>query len=175
MMTLRPMVLEDADDVLNWRNLPRVRQNMVNPEPIARDDHLAWMPSILASPSHRYWIVEWDGRGVGVINLADIDETHKHCTWGYYIGAEDVPAAAIVGAPRLLFEIVFEEMGMHRLSAEVLATNTRVVGLNRALGFVEEGTLSERYRHGNEYIDAVQLRLLSSEWRKRYRKDKGTY
>ena len=38
----------------------------------------------------RYWIIEVNDEPVGLINLADIDETHRRCAWAYYLASPSV-------------------------------------------------------------------------------------
>jgi UDP-4-amino-4,6-dideoxy-N-acetyl-beta-L-altrosamine N-acetyltransferase len=167
---LRPLTIEDAALVLAWRNRPDVARFMGDDRPIAPPDHERWMVRILASPAHRYWIVEHGGRPVGSVNLADIDRQHGHCSWGFYVG--DPTACEGGSADRFhmsdaLFrvaEVAFIELRLQKLCAQVLASNDRSLALHERMGFVREGVLREHIRHADGMHDLVVLGLLREEW-----------
>ena len=57
-MRLRPATMEDAERLFDWRNDPVTRAASVHRDPVAWDDHLAWLEAALADPSRRILIAE---------------------------------------------------------------------------------------------------------------------
>ncbi|MGQ9855323.1 MAG: GNAT family N-acetyltransferase [Fervidobacterium sp.] len=57
-------------------------------------------------------------------------------------------------------EFAFEEMNMHRLTAEVYEYNERSIKLLERLGFVKEGVLREAKFHNAKYWDIVIMGLI---------------
>jgi RimJ/RimL family protein N-acetyltransferase len=61
-------------------------------------------------------------------------------------------------------ELAFGELGLHKLSCEVLSTNPTVVNLHKKVGFKEEGVFRDQHFDGSRRIDVVRLGMLASEW-----------
>lgn len=162
------MTMDDADRVLAWRNLPEVADTMFTNERIERDSHLSWMSRTLDSDASRYWIIQHDGRDVGVANLADISERHGRCAWAFYLGEQDVPGPVGLAVEFEIMAIAFADLGLHKLISEVLSTNERVIRLHEHVGFVREGTLRDHIRRADGWHDVVVLSMLEDEWRARH-------
>ena len=62
MITVRPATLDDAADLLAWRNDPGTRAMCPDDGPVAWDDHVAWLTRTLATADRRLLILEADGR-----------------------------------------------------------------------------------------------------------------
>lgn len=66
----RPATLEDAAQVLAWRNDPHARQFSMNSEMISNDLHLQWLSARLKKmPLEPFFIFEIEGRLVGMSRL----------------------------------------------------------------------------------------------------------
>ena len=167
-MRLRPVTMDDAQQILLWRNAPHVAHFMFDDEPIPLDSHLAWLERVLDSSRHRYWVIEHRGDGVGVANLAGIDARHRRCEWAFYLGDQDAPGPVAVGVELEIMGIVFGEMGLEKLTSEVLAFNTRVIEMHERAGFVREGVLREHIRRSDGAHDVVVLSMLRREWQERH-------
>lgn len=67
-MRLRPATMEDADRLFRWRNDPMTRASSVNRDPVAWDDHVAWLTASLANPLREILIAEEDAP-IGTLRL----------------------------------------------------------------------------------------------------------
>lgn len=68
-------------------------------------------------------------------------------------------------------EHAFNELGLHTLNGEVLATSTAVVNLHKKCGFTREGVLREQRCDGEQHVDVIRLgvgRLLPETLRARF-------
>jgi hypothetical protein len=163
------MTVADADQVLAWRNDLDVARFMVDDRPIAPHDHQAWMRSVLASATSRYWIIECERNDAGLAHLGNIDLAHRRCTWGFYVGNIAARRRGIaLAALSQLLDIAFGELELDRLSAEVLAWNERSVALHERIGFTREGVLRGHVRRDDGAHDVVLLAMLRGEWEARY-------
>jgi ribosomal protein S18 acetylase RimI-like enzyme len=54
---------------------------------------------------------------------------------------------------------VFETLGAHRLSLDVIETNERAARLYDSLGFRREGIMREAFRRGEEYRSLILMSL----------------
>ncbi len=66
-LTLRPATREDAELLLGWRNDPRTREASHDTRVIPREEHLAWLSSVLADPDRQLFVAEEDGVPVGTV------------------------------------------------------------------------------------------------------------
>ena len=46
---LRPITLEDTENIVKWRNTDRVRKNFIYQKPFTKEGHLAWMRDKVAA------------------------------------------------------------------------------------------------------------------------------
>lgn len=77
-------------------------------------------------------------------------------------------------ALRLTLRFAFHELGLHRLSLDVIAPNRAAVHLYRKVGFCEEGRLRERLLRGGAAFDLVYMGLLGREWEQAAGGDSGS-
>ncbi len=64
----------------------------------------------------------------------------------------------------LLFDFVFDELNLHRVSLTVFAHNVRAIRLYEQLGFVHEGTAREFFQRDGQRHDMHHYGLLRREW-----------
>ncbi len=166
MIVLRPLREGDKDQMLAWRNSPEVAQYMYSDHVISADEHERWFSRVLLRPpTSMYWIIEVDGRGIGVVNLVDINRSDKRCSWAFYI-ADPAMRGSGVG-PALEFavlEYVFNRLGIEKLCCEVLEGNEAVVNLHKKLGFQQEGHLRQQVIKGGQRRDVHVLGMLTEDW-----------
>src|SRR5262245_42597091 len=86
---------------------------------------------------------------------AEIGFALKQKRWGQGLGSE--AASAVIN-------FAFDDLGLHRIEADVDPRNERSLRLLERLGFRREGHLRERYHMNGERRDAIMLALLRTEW-----------
>ncbi len=164
MIELRPVLPEDKEMILAWRNLPEVAQYMFTDHPITVEEHEEWFRGLSHDPSRRYWIITLDGEDVGLANLYNIAPEFKRAYWAFYLapGVRGKGVGSFVEYS--VMKHVFEEMGFNRLCGEVLAFNEAVVRMHESFGFVREGHLRQHVIKGGEPMDVVTIAILRDEW-----------
>ena len=85
---------------------------------------------------------------------------------GYALGRAHWGNGYIWEALNALLAYAFEELGMHRIEADVDPRNAASIRTLERLGFVREGYLRERWHVGGEIQDALFYGLLRSDWEK---------
>lgn len=166
LVTLRPLAREDAAMVLRWRNSDAVAGFALSDRRIAPEEHAAWLDRVLAAQDSRHWIIEAGSRPVGLVDVDDIDESSGTCRWGFYVAdAGERRRGVGVEALRQVLRWAFEERGLRKVCAEVLATNTAGLAVHRKLGFAEEGVAPERAEHAGGRVDLVLFGLTAEAWR----------
>ena len=91
---------------------------------------------------------------------AEIGFALRQTQWGQGLGSEAVAAT---------IDFAFQELGLHRIEADVDPRNERSLRLLEQLGFHREGHLRERYYMNGERQDAVMMAVLRTAWKSRER------
>ncbi|PHY20205.1 UDP-4-amino-4,6-dideoxy-N-acetyl-beta-L-altrosamine N-acetyltransferase [Caulobacter sp. BP25] len=162
---MRDVAEEDRERLLAWRNSPEVAAYMYSDHPIARDEHDRWFDAIPTRRDRRYWIIEVNDEPVGLVNLADIDETHRRCAWAYYLASPNVRGLGVGSYVEFwAIEYVFQRLGLNKLWCEVLLSNEAVWKLHEAYGFQREALFRDHVIKNGQSVDVVGLGLLARDW-----------
>lgn len=164
-VTLRPLAAADGDQVLAWRNSEAVAPYMYGDHHIGVAEHAGWLARAMAGGDRRFWIIELDGGGVGLANLARIDAANSKCEWAYYL-ADPATRGRGVGSQveYLVLSFVFERLGLNRLWCEVLVENEAVWKTHEGFGFTREAYLRAHVRKGGVFRDVIGLGMLAADW-----------
>lgn len=164
-VTLRPLRADDAALTLAWRL--GARAGFLNRGARTEAEQVAWIESRPATELN-FVIALADGRSVGMLSLIDIDLVSRRAeTARFLIGEPDAVRGAPVAveAMLLLYELAFDELGLHRIHGTVATPNHRMVTWQKYLGMREEGRLRDHYLIDGQWCDAVCLGLLETEYR----------
>ena len=94
---LIPMKEDHIELVRKWRNSKEVSQYMYTEDIISFEAQKKWFEFISNSDKYIYWIVKYDNRLLGVVNLYEIDNRNKTAFWAFYLGDTSVRGAGIGG------------------------------------------------------------------------------
>jgi UDP-2,4-diacetamido-2,4,6-trideoxy-beta-L-altropyranose hydrolase/UDP-4-amino-4,6-dideoxy-N-acetyl-beta-L-altrosamine N-acetyltransferase len=130
--------------VLRWRNSESVRAWMFHKEPIALEDHLAFIERLPLICDRAYFLVKELNEAVGVVDLTRIDYKSRSAHIGLYAD----PALKGKGdlLMRVLIDYAKKQLRLRRLIAEVYADNKPALALYRRFGFTQthsDGALIE--------------------------------
>jgi ribosomal-protein-alanine N-acetyltransferase len=111
-----------------------------------------------------------DGAILGTMNVNEIVRgSFRSAYLGYWIGARHARRGYMTEALALALRVAFEDLGLHRVEANVVPGNAPSIALVRRAGFRREG-LSPKYLHiAGRWRDHERWALLAEEWRKRAR------
>lgn len=165
MNTLRELVSNDKNMLLEWRNLPEVTKYMYTEHFITSEEHERWFQKILQDTSCRYWIICCDGEDVGLVNLYNIDLKNQRCHWAFYIASANTRGKGVGSFVEYsILHHVFEVMQLNKLCCEVFAFNDAVIGMHKGFGFKDEGFFREHIFKNGEAFDIVCLAMLHKDW-----------
>ena len=85
---LRKITENDLEDIMVWRMKPSVTKYMNTDPKLTIEGQKKWFEKISSDPTCRYWVIDVDGVGIGVLGLIDIDHDNKRVSWVWYIGEE---------------------------------------------------------------------------------------
>lgn len=165
-MALIPLDESMLDLVLQWRNMPVIRQNMYSSHVISRDEHLAWYRRGLEDPTIRHYVYVRDNEPAGFVYFTGCVPQQGNAFWGFYAAPEAPPGTGLEMELEAL-DHAFGPLGLHKLNCEVIAFNRTVINLHLRAGFREEGLFRDYHRDGERYHDVVRLGMLACEWSER--------
>ena len=104
------------------------------------------------------------GEIVGVVNLSQIFRRgFQNAYLGYYGMAASAGRGLMTEAVRLAARYAFDEIGLHRLEANIQPDNTRSLALARRVGFRREGFSPRYLRIDGVWRDHERWALLADE------------
>ncbi|MBJ7263284.1 MAG: UDP-4-amino-4,6-dideoxy-N-acetyl-beta-L-altrosamine N-acetyltransferase [Burkholderiaceae bacterium] len=156
------MVHADLATVLTWRNHPDVRRVMFNSDIIEHADHVRWFDRAGADALRRLMVFERAGTPSGFVQLS-FDPASAIGEWGFY-AAPGAPKGTGRAMAKLALDYAFTDLKMHKMTAEVIESNSRSVDFHRRLGFVQEGFLRDQFKDAQGYHGVFRFGLLANEW-----------
>lgn len=163
-LKLRPMVEEDLELVLKWRNLKDVRRYMLNAHIISLAEHREWYKRMKKKSNCELLMAVFQDSPVGVITIMDIKRSDKTCTWGMYIG-EDMRNIGI----GVLMEIhaidrIVNHHKIRKIWGETLESNNRLILMHKRFGFEVEGIFKKHVYREGRYEDVIRTALFTDRW-----------
>lgn len=163
--TIRPLTAEDGPRVLAWRNDPAISAYMYNDHAITEAEHAAWLDRMLTLDDRRGYVIELDGGPVGAAFVTGIDPVHRHAMWAFYLADPAVRGRGVGAAVEVaVLRVAFEELGLHKLSCEVIDFNAAVVRMHQRFGFVEEGLFRAHVCKDGRWHDVHRLAMSADTW-----------
>lgn len=92
---LMPLAGEDIEMVREWRNSPEVSQYMYTENLINKEQQEKWFKKVKEDKSSHYWIIEYNGKKLGLASISGIDHVLQSCYWAFYLGDSSVRGAGI--------------------------------------------------------------------------------
>ena len=148
-----------------WRMSSDVTRFMFTDPDITIEGQNKWYEGILADHSRMDWVINVDGRDMGVVNLYDIDPTNRRCFWAYYLGEAEARGRRIGTSVELnLLDYVFRRLHLHKLCGDVFEWNDFVVKTHQKYGSRIEGRFREHIWKSGEYHNVIRVGILAQEW-----------
>lgn len=173
---LKPISLDELKLVHQWRNSKRIASLMYSNHSITWEEHCKWFANVQKNPKVLVLICYYKQQALGVVNFTDINEQHKRCSWGFYIGEQSAPRGAGTMMGILALDEIFVNKNFHKVCAEVIESNSRSISYHRKLGFALEGRLVDHVWKNGDYTNVLQMALFSKDWpriKKDLLEDKG--
>jgi len=166
---LRAIEREDLPKLLEWRNRPKYRQYFREFRELSMDDQNRWYEKyVLADPNTiMFAIVELNTmRLLGACGLCYIDWVNKNADFSIYIGAHNlyIDDSFAPDAARVMAAYGFNELGMHRLWAEIYSFDTKKKEFFDALGFTRDGCHRETHWFDGQWHDSLYFGLLADDF-----------
>jgi RimJ/RimL family protein N-acetyltransferase len=169
-LVLRRFREEDAGALAAYRNDPEVARYQSWSVPYSPERaHYSVRSMAAADPGQPGWFqfavtLERDGALIGDVGV-NLDGNLRQAEIGYTIAPAFQRQGYGAEAVRAVLRYLFEERGLHRVSAECDARNEASARLLERVGFTREGLRRQHAWFKNEWADELLFGLLRAEWR----------
>lgn len=169
-LTLRRYTEADAQDMFNnWANDAAVTKFLTwQPHESAeatRELLHGWVQKY-ENPDYYHWTIEYEGKPIGGISVANIREKSECAEIGYCIARSCWNKGIITEALKAVCDFLFDEIGFNRLEIRHAPENPASGRAAKKCGFIQEGTARQCMRTSTgELCDLVMLGCLKSDRR----------
>lgn len=130
-----------------------------------------WLEDVRHSRTSRVWMIEWEGRTVGEVELAQVNRRASTAEVRVCVGEKALWGRGIgTAAMSALLNEAFVVMGLETVYLRVFTTNLRAIGLYERLGFRREGLLAPSSRRADP-APVLLMNLSRSRWLARKRRE----
>lgn len=160
---LRLMTEDDTDNIIKWRNSPRVQKNFIYQKPFTKEGHKHWIDTMIHTGKAVQFIIceNKTDRPVGSVYFRDISKEHQKAEYGIFIGEDDAVGKGYgTQTAKLAIEYAFEEMKLHKLMLRVFASNKAAIRSYEKAGFVQEAYLHDEVCIGGEFCDIIFMAII---------------
>ncbi|MGB0953584.1 MAG: GNAT family N-acetyltransferase [Planctomycetota bacterium] len=167
-LRLRHVTAADVDALYAVFGDPEVMHYWSHAAWTDRAEALAYQQSIQRGFDSRS-LFQWgiapadDNRLLGTCTLYQLIQEQRRGELGIILGREAWGQGLGTEALQALIQFAFQELGLHRLEADVDPVNARSLALFEGLGFQREGVLKERWFVHGAYQDSILLGLLNRD------------
>lgn len=169
---LRPLTLADAHDIYkNVNDKEVVRYTLHIPYPYHLSDAKSFIrKSIKAGKEKTAYIygiaLKESGKIIGVISLSNIDKKNKKCKLGYWLGKKYWNQGVMTKAVKMILDIAFNKLKMHRVYASTFADNNGSVRVLENNDFFLEGIQYETVFRNGKWYNFFLYGLLKDDYNK---------
>lgn len=133
-VTLKRLTEDKIELVRNWRNDPKIARFMEYRDHITPEMQTQWFKKI-NNDNNYYFIIEFEEKEIGLINIRDIDYKKKEGEGGIFIYNDDYLNSTVgFQASLCLYDFAFDELGLDRIIAHIMKDNKRAVQYNKIQG-----------------------------------------
>lgn len=135
-VTLSRLTEDKLEMVRNWRNDPKISQYMEYRDYITPEMQAAWFKKI-DNDNNYYFIIEYEGKEIGLINIRDIDYDKMEGEGGIFIYDDEYLNSTVGFQTSLcLHDFAFDDLKLDRIIIHVMRDNKRAIRYNKMEGFV---------------------------------------
>jgi UDP-4-amino-4,6-dideoxy-N-acetyl-beta-L-altrosamine N-acetyltransferase len=160
---LRPLERRHLDQTLEWANDPELMRLLNRAQTVSKSEHEQWFAALKERTDCSYFAIETveHAAHIGNVWLWNIEPRHRRAELRIVMGREHTGTGAGTEAITRLCDYAFEQLGLHKVYAYVLAINPRARRAFEKAGFELEGTLREDRWTGDAFTDVYLLAKLS--------------
>ncbi len=167
-VTLREVRRSDAPSLFAMLTTEEVRRYMSTPpgDVAGFERFIDWARAERAAGRYLCLAVVPKGYDVaiGIFQIHQLDPAFTTGEWGAALGSQFWGTGIFEAGARLLFDFLFDQLGLHRLEARAAVQNGRANGAARKMGAVPEGVARRALKYRGRYHDQLMWSLLAEDW-----------
>ena len=140
---------EEKIMILRERNHPDVKKWMFTKDNISETSHLSFIENLKDREDAYYWLMDYYGVPIGVLNLVHCNYENEEAEPGYYLFASKQDSGNGLEMQYYYKKFFFELLGVKKLVGHVLYGNTNAYLMSRFYGAVSTG---EIIQDGRRYL-----------------------
>ena len=166
---LRAIEESDLEQLLAWRNDPRMRRFFREYRELNMTQQKSWFDArVNNDPATRMFaIVDLETKELmGAAGLCYIDGINRNADFSIYLGIDDlyIDEDYAPDAGRVLLRYGFEELNLHKVWAEIYSIDKPKQQLFYELGFTREGVHRETHWTEGQWVDSLFYGLLAKDF-----------
>lgn len=163
-VVLRPLAAGDLRRCVKWFSDPEILRFLARSAPVTLAEEERWFHDYERRADEQIFAIEIEGRHIGNLGLHKIDHAHRKAEIGIVIGEPTFWAKGIgTEAMRVALRYAFDELGMNKVSLDVLEYNERAIKTYERVGFRREGIHREDVYKDGRFVNVVRMSLLDRE------------
>lgn len=158
-LNIRPITMNDTDNIIKWRNNERVRNNFIFRETFTTQMHENWMNTKVAGGEVEQFIIEEldTNRPIGSIYFRDVDYSTRQAEYGIFIGEDDAIGKGYgTLVARWAVDYACCIMQLKKLILRVYADNKAAVRSYQAAGFCQEKYILEKEKKEVDLLSVIK-------------------
>lgn len=164
-VSLHTVEEEDLDAFARARSDPDLRVPLCIDTPENRESLEEFHEETVSGGDGYWFVAAVDGETVGAVMFPELYESDGVADLAYWVLPEHQNEGYGSEAVSLLLDYGFDDLRLHRVRADCLASNDASRGLLESLGFTQEGRFREASFQDGTHVDVLRYGLLASEWR----------
>lgn len=166
-LVLRKPTLQDVTGLLNIKNNEKAALLLGGVFHVyTSEDIIKWIQFHNSNPNEKLFVIEnkYTKALIGHAGLYKIDSVARKTEYGILI-ADDNSRGKGYGTKctRTMVDYAFKELGMHKVTAEVLCENYPSLMMFKKCGFSIDGCLRDDVYKNNRYYNVYSLSVLKDE------------
>lgn len=171
-LTLVPVAASHLDDLMAVNGDDEVTRYLPYSTWCSREDAQSWlarMEAVATAGTGRQLVLvnKADARAIGTLLLFKYEEASHRAELGYVLGRAHWHQGLMREAVLAACDHAFAAMNLRRIEAEVNPDNHASCQLLLDVGFLQEGTLRQRWTAKGSTYDTNIYGLLADDWRRR--------
>ncbi len=170
-VVLKRLTEDKIELVRNWRNDPKIQQYMFFREYITPEMQLNWFKKTNNEFNH-YFIIEIEGKEIGLANIKDVDYEKKEGEAGIFIYEDEyLDGTASYQISLAMSDFAYDTLGLVKQTAVIEKNNKRAIDYNLSLGakiVVEEENVVSVEHLQEDYITNKTIKHLKKLFSKLY-------
>jgi len=166
---LRAIELDDLYQLLEWRNKPSFRRFFREYRELSKEQQRKWFDEYVVGDRNTimFSIVSLESEQLlGACGLCYINWVDRNADFSIYIGFQDLYIDSMYtdDAAKIMMQFAFEELGLHRLWAEIYSFDEKKKAMFERLGFSLEGQHRDTHWTEGKWWDSLYYSRLLTEY-----------